>query len=519
MKKSLLIIFLLLIVAPIGTISWLSYSSFVQERDSTSERYSILARRQLVEIDRLVTSHLSSLKRELLLYKDLDVTNISELRRIARRTGIVRQLFVIDKDDEFIFPPTTSEITSAEAQFLEEAGSLELPLVLGDRGGEATAVGSHNTGWYTWFMGDGINFIFWQLNEEGYRIGVVLDRIALVAGVVGALPDSDYTATSEYLSRIVLTDARGGVIYQWGLYAPLEGESPVVTVALTPPLSAWHLHFYLDTDTGGPFSLLRQYVSLFAGVAALVLVMVLFAVYFYRENKKLITDALNKVSFVNQVSHELRTPLTNIRLYSEMLEGRLTEKKDLEYVSVIMSEGRRLSRMIANVLTFSRSEKKGFDIHPTDTLVDDLIDRVLESFEPSLKKHSMKPLFLPGAPEPVITDPDLLEQIVSNLVGNAVKYAASGEVVEIVSRQDGTDTSIVVKDLGPGIPQKERKNIFKPFYRISNRLTEGVSGAGIGLAISLNLAKRLGGDLKLLTSDRGSAFKLTVRNYTEEKAP
>ena len=515
MKKSLLIVFLLLIVAPIGVISWLGYSSFVQERENTQERYAILARRQLEEIDRLVSSHLEKLELEIQSYGDFEVLSATELRRISRNTGMVDQLFVIDDEHAFVFPPESGEMSSREQRFLTDARQLELPLVLGNVATESPGASTGLWNWYTWFMGDGINFIYWKRLPTGHRVGVMLNRVALLSSIIAMLPDSDFTVSSEYSSRILLTDARGGSLYQWGLFKPSENELPLATIALAPPLAAWHFHLYLDLDNGGALPILRQYVSILSGVFALVVVTILLAVYFYRENRKLITDALQKVSFVNQVSHELKTPLTNIRLYTELLESRLSDAKDLDHLEVISSESRRLSRMISNVLTFSRGGKNGFNVTPADVVIDDIIRSALDSFAPSLRQKSIEVVLRCGAPAVVQTDRDFVEQVLSNLIANAEKYAAGGGYLEIVSSQTASLTTIVVADQGPGIPQRERKNIFKPFYRISNRLSDGVSGAGIGLAISRKLAERMGGSLILDENGPGAVFRFCLPNYIE----
>jgi signal transduction histidine kinase len=350
--------------------------------------------------------------------------------------------------------------------------------------------------------------------ENGYRNGVVLDRIALISEMVAALPDSDFTESEEYISKTVLTDARGKILYQWGLYTPAEDEHPAAVTALSQPLAAWRLKLFLDTGTG--LSLMDRFGALLPGVSAAVAAIVLLSVYYYRENRKVVRDALRKVSFVNQVSHELRTPLTNIRLYGELLRERLADRSadsgDIEQIDVVLSESRRLSRMITNVLTFSRSEKKGFEMNPGMTGVDEVIQRVVDSFALSLENSGIKVLLSRGAPEPIFTDGDFVEQILSNLVGNVEKYAATGGYLEIKSSQDGGATTVLVKDRGPGIPPRERNRVFEPFYRVSNRLTDGVSGAGIGLAVSKLLAKKIGGALTLEKSDSGALFKLELPN-------
>ncbi|MBT3274092.1 MAG: HAMP domain-containing histidine kinase [Spirochaetales bacterium] len=515
MRKSLLIVFLLLIVAPIGVISWLSYSSFARERENNTERYSILARRQLEEIDRLIQSHILKVEAELLQYDNAPELDIAERRRISRSVSTIRQLFIIDEENIFVFPPESGDVSAQEARFLEEAGDLELPLVLGPRTVEGSSRSGGEQGWYTWFMGDGINLIFWQITDSGNLFGIMLDRIALISGISAMLPDSDYTITSEFQNRILLTDARGNSLYQWGLYSPPAGESPVAELGLSAPLGAWHLHLYLDLESEGDKAPLGRYFPLFPGVAAVILIVILLAAYFFRENRKLIREALQKVSFVNQVSHELRTPLTNIRLYTELLASRLTDPKDLDHIGVVTAESQRLSRMIGNVLTFSRSGRDGFVVNISEIVIDDVVRRVIESFSPSLDQKSIDVVLQLDASRAVQTDVDFVEQILSNLVGNVEKYASGGGYLEIVTVQSEGIITVSVKDRGPGIPIRERKNIFKPFYRISNRLTDGVSGAGIGLAISRMLAEKLGGELHLDAENPGALFRFTLVNELE----
>ena len=205
MKKSLLIVFLLLVIAPLGVITWLSYSNIVREESMSEERYAILAKRQLEEVDRLLQSHLRKLELELQEYRNIQDLNADELRRITRNARIVEQLFVINDERAFVFPPELGETSAHEREFLEAAGDLELPLVLGSNTVESTGRDSGEQGWYTWFMGEGVNFLYWQTGENGYRTGVVLERIALISSIVAVLPDSDFTATDDRTPRITIT--------------------------------------------------------------------------------------------------------------------------------------------------------------------------------------------------------------------------------------------------------------------------------------------------------------------------
>ena len=90
------------------------------------------------------------------------------------------------------------------------------------------------------------------------------------------------------------------------------------------------------------------------------------------------------------------------------------------------------------------------------------------------------------------------------------KYGAGGKHLELISRRHGEEIEITVADRGPGLPPRERQRIFEPFYRVNDALTEGVSGTGIGLTISRELARLHGGDLQLEPSETGARFRLTL---------
>jgi signal transduction histidine kinase len=225
------------------------------------------------------------------------------------------------------------------------------------------------------------------------------------------------------------------------------------------------------------------------------------------------------VSFVNQVSHELKTPLTNIRMYAELLEGNLPDSDDKtsHYLGVIVSESQRLSRLIGNVLTFARQQRQKLNLHKTEGCVDDVVRAVLDHFRPSLESKGVKIIFTADAGGTVEFDRDALEQILGNLFSNVEKYAASGAKMEVTSRQEGDRTWIDVADAGPGIPKGQAEKVFEPFHRISNKVSDGVTGTGIGLSIARDLARRHGGDVKLLPSGRGACFRVELSTPVREE--
>jgi signal transduction histidine kinase len=143
--------------------------------------------------------------------------------------------------------------------------------------------------------------------------------------------------------------------------------------------------------------------------------------------------------------------------------------------------------------------------------VDDCVKKVVQNFLPSLEKLGFELAEQLDAAEPVTFDADVLEQILGNLISNAEKYAKDGAFLGIETFSDGQMITITVRDRGPGVPKKQRKKIFEAFQRLHNKVTDGAGGTGIGLTIAKDLAQAHGGDLTLLDSDRGAAFRLELQ--------
>jgi signal transduction histidine kinase len=128
------------------------------------------------------------------------------------------------------------------------------------------------------------------------------------------------------------------------------------------------------------------------------------------------------------------------------------------------------------------------------------VREVLHRFGPALTVRNLSLQADLRAPSPVALDPDALEQILNNLLSNAEKYGAKGGRIHVATRQAGERLWLWVRDHGPGVPLEQAEYVFQPFARLQDSLTEGVSGAGIGLTIARELARRHGGDLRLVVN-------------------
>lgn len=231
-------------------------------------------------------------------------------------------------------------------------------------------------------------------------------------------------------------------------------------------------------------------------------------------------EARERVSFVTQVSHELKTPLANIRLYAELLEEDLELLEDdgaTRRLDVIVSESQRLSRLIGNILTFTKQQRGAAGREADAVLADEVVRRAVEQFTPALAAKAIETQVELAAPTAALANADGLEQVLSNLINNVEKYAASGAWLRVATEQKGDRTQILVEDRGPGIPKRQAARIFEPFYRLSDRLDDGVTGTGIGLAIAKTLVEGWGGRLRHERPDGGLGARFVVELRTAEE--
>ncbi|WP_299878868.1 cell wall metabolism sensor histidine kinase WalK [uncultured Cocleimonas sp.] len=362
---------------------------------------------------------------------------------------------------------------------------------------------ANRQGWYMWHWGSDSNLIFWQQKDNGIIVGVEMEPVRVKADLISRLPDTvPGDESSDF--RLRLLDTAGQVVYQWGNYElSTSKDVPQQRRPLSYPLSSWALEYH-----GEPFnqSSLSRYTLLltFLGFAFLISAL---AWFLYREQTREMRLAEQRVQFVSQVSHELKTPLTNIRMYAELLEEQIEdEEQPKRYVQVITDESKRLSRLISNVLNFSRAPR----IHKREIYPDDVIQQSIEHFAPSLEAKQISLELALKADQEITSDPDILEQILNNLLSNVEKYAASGKRLTIKSEIKNGQYHLSVRDYGDGISKSERKHIFKPFYRINDKITEGVSGTGIGLTIARQQAQHLGGSLEYIEVSQGACFELRI---------
>ena len=498
----------LVLVLPLTGLGWLGWK-LGQEQEHAWQR----------ELSQLLQQDLSNIRAQTLLPLQAIATQIDRVLRDAgnnrqqliaalRELPFTEQLLLIGAAGERVYPPMNGKPDAQQAAFIERTRALwqdELLLHAGDSREEG-ALAAHRSGWLSWHWQQGMELLYWQRRADGGVAAVTVDAMGLLADIIAVLP----AAEDNEQTLLQLRDGGGRVLYQWGGYVPEPQRPPRLRQALAPPLDSWQLAMYFnDRLLRGHGSRLRV-LQLAVGLGALALVLLALGIWLYRELRRAAREAAERVNFVSQVSHELRTPLTNIRMYAELLEDSVVDdppaRRKLE---VIVSESRRLGRLIGNVLAFARQQKNTLRLHRQPASLDALLRETLEHFRPGLEARGIMVTLDAGVNAAVPLDADAVTAIIGNLLSNAEKYAP-GQPLSISTREQGGNAVLRLRDHGPGIPRRYRKRIFQPFFRVSDRVTEGVSGTGIGLSIAQELARLHGGDLRLREGRDGAEFELRL---------
>ena len=218
--------------------------------------------------------------------------------------------------------------------------------------------------------------------------------------------------------------------------------------------------------------------------------------------------------FISAVSHEFRTPLTSMRHLSELLTlGRVpSEERRRLYYATLLTESSRLERLVEGLLNFGRMEAGARQYHFEETDAATVAHRVVAEFNPQLEQHGRR-IELSGADTPlkIEADPEAIRVALRNLVDNALKYSPREPAVWVECGLDHNYIAIRVRDCGPGIPEAERKRIFRRFVRGSAALATNAKGSGVGLAMVRHIVAAHGGEITLSSEPgQGSVFTMLL---------
>lgn len=219
--------------------------------------------------------------------------------------------------------------------------------------------------------------------------------------------------------------------------------------------------------------------------------------------------------FVANVSHELRTPLTTMKSYLEALEDGAIEDAQLasRFIGVTRSETERMIRLVSDLLHLSRFDSKQSGIVRVWTDVHEMLEEVTDRFSFQLKQRQMSiDVVIENGVNKVWIDRDKIDQVLDNLVSNAIKFTADGGHIQIhVSSTDQMSLEISVKDNGIGIPKKDLNRIFERFYRVDKARSRNMGGTGLGLSIAREIIRAHNGKIEIESEyNRGTKVTFTL---------
>jgi two-component system CheB/CheR fusion protein len=232
-----------------------------------------------------------------------------------------------------------------------------------------------------------------------------------------------------------------------------------------------------------------------------------------------------KSTFLANMSHEIRTPLGAIMGFSDLLVGSFPENSSANnYISRIKRNSGQLGRLVDELLDLSKIEAKRLDVELSSVDLNNAMEDAFAAVSLQAKEKGLvfTIIRLTDIPEKVLTDPTRFRQILINLVGNAIKFTETGSVtVELAATHKLSQTFLEVRitDTGIGLNPDQQKNLFQPFTQADPSITRKYGGTGLGLALSRELARLLGGDIALIRSapNNGSTFMLTIALGTAEE--
>ena len=560
MKKRLIVFYWVLLLVPTLVIGVVLFQLLRHEQDRMNQAARFSARERALAIADTLQITVEAVEDELTetLLRMPEGRLKETLINLEESNPLIRNVFIWDKKSGLTYPGSINGFTGEERRFVARFSSLfsgRIPwgtcsndLYLSERGGPvkqtpdkekraglsaqirkiksgrqklvslakgkrdqtyiSTAGPQHTTkpdhGWMPWFMENSLYILGWvRLDVLGPTYGVELELMTLLSRIV-----VDFPANTPEGIAYALIDGGGEILHQTGASMPKPGARPDITAALAPFLPHWSVAVYV-VDKHAAFKSGRGFVILSGFLIAIFLIAIISGggLLTWQAHRNMV-EARQKTSFVSNVSHELKTPLTSIRMYAELLsEGRVKDReKGRRYLQVIVDESVRLTRLVDNVLDFGRLEQGRKKYHLEELELTSYINEMLESYGPRVQKAGLTiTVRNPEQEVMILFDRDVLEQVLLNLMDNAVKYASMGGEIDISIKANDKRCEIWVCDSGPGIPKAHRKDIFEKFYRVDDSLTTQQPGSGLGLSIARGLLRELNGNLKYEEREGGGS--------------
>jgi signal transduction histidine kinase len=377
-------------------------------------------------------------------------------------------------------------------------------------------VGDSTEGTVARFLDNKLRVLLWYRargNPEPI-FGSQLSLPKIIEGLQPVVAHVDASLKSEIAVALLDENARPVAVSKPGFQT--AWKHPFVATELGEALPHWELGVYLLDPNQLTHSARTLRLTLSVLIGVLIIAISAGGWLIVADLNRQLELARQKTDFVSNVSHELKTPLTSIRMFSELLaEGRVTDaEKRRSYLNIITAETSRLTRLINNVLDFSRMERgeKKYNFQSCD--IASLARETLEAYRPQLEAKGFRvEAEIPDAAITLNGDRDALAQVMVNLLSNAEKYSdARKDVTVQVERisEPLPHVDVRILDRGTGVPRGCAEKIFEQFYRAHDSLSSGIQGSGLGLTLARQIARAHGGDV-IYQSREGGGSCFTLR--------
>lgn len=229
------------------------------------------------------------------------------------------------------------------------------------------------------------------------------------------------------------------------------------------------------------------------------------------------TIADDRKRFIDSLSHEMKTPLTSILGFADILRitRNLPEEKRSEYLTIIVEETKRLRSLSGKLMELVASESTEIDLKPVK--VEEVLDSICTVFSPTLAKRHITIEYIPQSVT-VMADEELFKSLIYNLVDNAIKASYDNSRLVLSCHKDGSNAVITVQDFGIGISKEDKEKIFEPFYMADKARSRSFGGAGIGLALCADIARKHNAKLNVTSElHKGTTVTVTLPSIKEEE--
>lgn len=354
-----------------------------------------------------------------------------------------------------------------------------------------------------------------QINGQSYLFSLLPGKDQ---GKWGLVMDLDYLLNDPVYDLLISNSTGSGFAWEIkDLNGVLLRKSDVTPEDATPvnvifpsDLPSWSLALYPE-NSGLFASLFRSGKGFFLYIFISIMIILAFGLFFTLQtvNNELRLSKM-KSYFISTVSHEFKSPLTSIRQMAEMLvnERVPSPERQQKYFTSILKQSERLSHLIENILDFSRMEEGKRIFHFEKADITQVVRDIVESIRNQTAAQGFSiDLVIPEPLPDIVFDREAIDQVMNNLIDNAIKYSGDSRNVVIQVQSKGNNMIISVRDYGIGIRKEDQDKVFSRFYRAGEELTQTVKGSGVGLTIVRQIVEAHGGTIDLESEvGKGSVF-------------